>query len=178
MAKKLFLGIHLNTYQRQEISQLQSHFSADVMLIPITHLHMTLAFFGLVSNKTQRKLEKRISALRKPVFSITLNQLTHWKKAKILCISGEAKDNNLLQLVKECQLLAAALNLPRSKHVFKAHITVARKAQQLPELPTSQQLFKALLIKPKQIHLFESKSCNNGVEYRILRSWPLHKQVN
>lgn len=174
MAKKLFLGIHLDKQQCREISQLQSSFSTDLKLIPITHLHMTLAFFGLVSNKTQRKIEKRISALQQPVFSIRLNQLTHWKKAKILCITGEAKDKNLLQLVKECQLFAATLNLPYSEHVFKAHITVARNAQQLP---ASQQHFKPLLIKPKQLHLFASKSGKNGVEYRILRSWPLYQSA-
>ena len=174
MTKKLFLGICLDKQQRQEIRQLQDNFSSDVRLVPITNLHITLAFFGLVSSKTQRKLEKRISALHKPAFSVTLDQLAHWKKPRILCLTGQTKDKALLQIAKECQLLAADLDLPHSEHIFSAHITVARKALQLPQSPALQELFKPLLIKPKEIHLFESKSCDNGVEYRILRSWPLH----
>ena len=174
MIKKLFLGISLDEQQRQKIRQLQNSFDSDVRLVPINNLHMTLAFFGLVSSKTQRKLEKRISALHKPPFSVTLNQLAHWKKPKILCLTGETKDKALLQIAKECQLLAADLNLPHSEHVFRAHITVARKAHQIPQSPAPRQRFKPLLIKPNEIHLFESKSSGSSVEYQIIRSWPLH----
>lgn len=171
MTKKLFLGISLDEQQRQKIRQLQDNFDYDVRLVPIANLHITLAFFGLVSGSTQRKLDKRISALHKPLFRVTLDQLAHWKKPRILCLTGETKDKGLLQLAKECQLVAADLDLPHSEHVFRAHITVARKAHQLPQSPA---LFKPLLITPGEIHLFESKSSGNGVEYRILRSWPLH----
>lgn len=173
MTKKLFLGIALDKLQRQQIVQLQEHFPLEVRRVPAANLHMTLVFFGQVSNKTQRKLEKGISALHKPKFSVTLNKLAHWKKPKILCITGESKDKGLQQLAKDCQLLAAALDLPSSEHVFTAHITVARKARQLPP-PADGLRLEPVVLKPEEIHLFESKSVETGVEYRILRSWPLH----
>ena len=174
MTKKLFLGITLDKQQLLQLQQLQGHLGSDVRRVPTTNLHITLAFFGLVSNKTQRKLEKQLSALRKPAFSVTLNKLSHWKKPKILCVTGQTKDNALLQIAKECQLLAAALNLPSSEHIFSAHITLARKAHKLPQCPAEQLYFEPLVINPDAIHLFESKSCEKGVEYQILRSWPLH----
>lgn len=170
MTKKLFLGISLNDRQRQQIVQLQEQLGDDLRLVPAANLHITLAFFGLVSNKTQRKLEKRIAALHKPPFSVTLNELSHWKKPRILCLSGATKDKGLLQMVKECQLLAADLHLYHSEHLFTAHITLARKAQHRPVL---QIPLKPLLIKPDAVHLFESKSCPQGVEYPILGSWPV-----
>jgi 2'-5' RNA ligase len=174
MTKKLFLGISLDEQQRQEIRQLQDNFDVDVRLVPITNLHMTLAFFGPVSNKIQRKLEKGISALHKPKFCVTLNQLAHWKKPKILCLTGESKDKALQQLAKDCQLLTAALDLPSSEHVFTAHITVARKAHQIPKTSADRLHFEPVILRPEAIHLFESRSGEKGVEYRILRSWPLH----
>ncbi len=171
MMKKLFLGISLNDRQHQQIVQLQGQLGSDLRLVPAANLHMTLAFFGLVSKKTQRRLEKRITALHKPPFSITLDQLSYWKKPRILCLSGASKDKGLLQMVNECQLLATDLHLHHSEHNFTAHITLARKAQQRPVLKAP---IKPLLIKPDAIHLFESKSAPQGVEYQILRSWPVH----
>ncbi len=171
MTKKLFLGISLNDRQRQEIVRLQSYLGDDLRLVPAANLHITLAFFGQVSNKIQRKLEKRIAALHKPPFSVTLDQLSHWQKPRILCLSGASKDKGLLQIVQECQLLAADLHLHHSEHVFTAHITLARKAQHRPVL---QIPLKPLLIQPDAIHLFESKSGPQGVEYPILASWPVH----
>ncbi len=174
MTKKLFLGISLDKQQMLQIGQLQAHFGADVRLVPATNLHMTIAFFGLVSCKTRRKLEKRITALHKPQFSITLDTLSLWRKPRVLCITGQAQDKALLQIANECQLLASTLNLHPSEHIFSAHITLARKAKKMPQCPASQLLFSPLIITPSAIHLFESKSCDNGVEYQILRSWNLH----
>ncbi len=171
MMKKLFLGISLHDRQRQEIVQLQAKLGDELRLVPAANLHMTLAFFGMVSGKTQRQLEKRIAALHKPSFSITLNQVVYWQKARVLCLSGASQDKGLVEIVQACQLLAADLHLHRSEHTFTAHITLARKAQHSPDLALPLQ---PLLIKPEEIHLFESKSSPQGVEYQILRSWPVH----
>ncbi|MCW8995506.1 MAG: RNA 2',3'-cyclic phosphodiesterase [Psychromonas sp.] len=173
MTKKLFLGISLDKQQCREVAQLQEHFGTDVKLVAINNLHMTLAFFGQVSSKSQRQLEKRISGMHKPAFTITLDKLVHWQKPKILCITGKTCDSALLQITKACQLLAATLNLHKSAYLFTAHITVARKAHNLGQTPVN---FKPLTLKPQAIHLFESKNTDNGVEYLILRSWPLKQK--
>jgi len=173
MAKKLFLGILLDKQQIRQICQLQRKFNNDVKSVPSTKLHMTLAFFGVVSCKAQRKLEKRISTIHKVKFSVTLDKLTHWKKPRILCITGQATDKALLQIVSDCQLLAASLDLPITEHIFTPHITLARKAHHLPRCSDAQLMFYPLLITPDAVHLFESKSLASGVEYRILDSWTL-----
>jgi len=173
MAKKLFLGISLDKMQRQHIEQLQSRLRTDMRVIPLPNLHITVAFFGIVPHKMQRKLEKRISALHKTKFTITMDKITYWKKTKILCLTGQKQDKSLLQLAKECRLLADALNLHSSEHIFTAHLTLARKARQLPK--TLDKLsFKPVVIQPDAVHLFESKSSNKGVIYQRLRSWQLH----
>jgi 2'-5' RNA ligase len=170
MGKKLFLGVSLSELQRREIAQLQNRLGDEIKPVPLANLHMTLCFFGLVSHRKQRKLEKQLTSLHKPAFSITLNRLAHWQKPKILCICGETKDKALLEVVKECQLLANKLHLYQSNPVFRAHITVARKARQLPE---RKVYFKPLTLRPKEIHLFESQSTQTGVKYEIQHSWRL-----
>jgi len=173
MAKKLFLGISLDKQQIRQVCQLQRNFDTDVKAVSAAKLHMTLAFFGIVSCKAQRKLEKRISAISKAKFSVTLDRLAHWKKPRILCLTGQATDKALLQIVSDCQLLATSLDLQTSEHIFSPHITLARKAHHLPRCPAAQLIFTPLLISPDAVHLFESKSIASGVEYRILRSWKL-----
>lgn len=175
MAKKLFLGISLDKQQILQVCQLQRNFDPDVKTVPAENLHMTLAFFGIVSGKAQRKLEKRISAISKAKFSVTLDRLAHWKKPRILCLTGLNTDKALLQIVNNCQLLARSFDLQTSEHAFSAHLTLARKAHHLPHVPAAQLIIKPLLLKPDEVHLFESKSIAGGVEYRVLRSWKLQQ---
>jgi 2'-5' RNA ligase len=170
MSKKLFLGIALDKSQIQMIGRLQENFDPGVRLIPAANLHMTIAFFGLVSAQQQAELETQLSAIAKRRFSVTLDTLAYWHKPRILCIKGQADDKALLQIVSKSQALAASLGLYESEHSFTAHITVARKAK---NMPASELNFNPLRITPSVIHLFESKNSSQGVEYPILRSWAL-----
>jgi len=170
MSKKLFLGIALNKQQIQIIGQLQDNFDTRVRLVPAANLHMTLAFFGQVSGQQQQQLEMQLSALCRRRFSVTLDTLAYWHKPGVLCIKGQAKDNALLQIVAETQVIAASLGLHKSEHSFTPHITVARKAK---NRPAAQLHFDPLVIIPGVIHLFESVSSVQGVSYPILRSWNL-----
>lgn len=171
MAKKLFLGTTVDKQQISIIRDLQDNFEPAVRLVPAANLHMTLAFFGLVSVEKQLQLEAQLSALCKAKFSVTLDTLTYWRKPRALCITGQANDKGLLKIVDESQSIAASLGLHESEHTFTAHITVARKVEQMP---ASQASFEPLIIAPIAIHLFESKSSDQGVEYHVVRSWDLH----
>lgn len=170
MNKKLFLGIALNKQQSQIISQLQDHFGQALWRVPAANLHMTIAFFGPVSVEKQQTLQVQLAAIGKRRFSVTLDTLTYWQKPRSLCITGEADDKALLQIVAESQSVAAALGLHQSDHSFTPHITIARKAQRVPPL---QLNFDPLILTPSTVHLFESVSGAQGVTYPILRSWDL-----
>ncbi len=171
MTKKLFLGIALDKQQRRHLYKLQSSFKTDVRLVPTTNLHMTLAFFGPLSSTEQQWLEKNITAMNRAKFTVILDTLVYWKKPRILCITGAAEDPALQSLAQQSKLLANTFNEHANEHTFRAHITLARKAKSLPD---SQELFTPLIIHADTVQLFESKSTDTGVEYRILHSWPLY----
>ncbi|WP_019612712.1 RNA 2',3'-cyclic phosphodiesterase [Psychromonas ossibalaenae] len=171
MTKKLFLGIALDKQQRHQLYRLQSSFDTDVRLVPTTNLHMTLAFFGPLSSPEQQRLEKQITAMNRSRFNVNLDTLAHWKKPRILCLTGQTSDPALLQLAQQSNQLANAFNKCPNEHLFRAHITLARRSKSLPD---NQKPFTPVRIDAHSIHLFESKSTDSGVEYRILRSWPLH----
>jgi len=167
MTKRLFLGISLDKQQTEQIQQLQSKLPADSRLVCTTNLHMTLAFLGSVSAQRQRQIEKQISAMVKPKFSVTLDTLAYWKKPKVLCLKGKANNQALWQLAEECSLLIP-LTHNKNEHEYLPHITLARKAKHAVKL-----IIKPFAIQAEVMHLFESKSSNEGVKYNILRSWDL-----
>jgi RNA 2',3'-cyclic 3'-phosphodiesterase len=169
MTKRLFLGIALGKQQRQQLSDLQGYFNSELRLVPAPNLHMTLIFLGLVPEHIQQQLEEQITLMNKPKFNLTLDKLAHWKKPKILCITGKVEDPALSKLAKNCYTLAEKFNLQTTKHPFTPHITLARKAKHLPTFVD----IKPLLLTPPAIHLFHSQSTINGVKYQILRSWDL-----
>jgi len=169
MTKRLFLGIALDKQQTQQLIELQADFDSAVRLVPAKNLHLTLRFLGLIDAETEQQLEQQISLMDKPKFSLTLDSLEHWTKPKILCLTGQNEDPALSMLAKNCSALASQLNLYEDKNPFTAHITLARKAK---NLPTSMNI-KPLVLMPTTIHLFHSQSTVDGVKYQILRSWNL-----
>ncbi|RTR31557.1 2'-5' RNA ligase family protein [Shewanella atlantica] len=162
------------------------------------NFHMTLAFLGAVSDEVRAQLESTldsfyaINASQWPSFDVTLDTLTLWRKPQVLCLSGKPDDPNLQIAVDRCRYAAREAGLfsgkadkpnKSSELSFTPHITLFRKAKKIPESHLPQTgLLRAQLIErslipmtlsPEQMHLYESVSSAEGVEYRILRSWTL-----
>jgi|GEM_PF-532962 len=163
------------------------------------NFHMTLAFLGVVSDEMQAHLELALDSFNLskesqwPAFDVTLDTLTLWRKPQVLCLSGKLDDLSLQLTVDRCRHAAKEAGLfcgktnksnTNDEFTFTPHITLFRKAKQIPEnhLPQTgllqTQLIKHSLIpmtlSPQQMHLYESLSTSKGVEYRILRSWTLN----
>lgn len=167
--KRVFLGFSLTQAQTQSIKAIQAQLPEDMRLVPSANLHMTLAFFGAATPAQLAILVDKISLLHKPQFSVTLDTLSHWAKPKILCLRGKADDKYLQQLAKDTQTLAGELALHCSEHQFNPHITLSRKAKtQINNID-----YQPMLLQPSQLHLFESYSGANGVEYPALHTWKL-----
>lgn len=173
MAKRLFLGIALDKQQTQQICQLQAQLDKSLRLVPAQNLHMTLAFFGLVSDEIQAQLEEQVSMMHKPKFRQTLDTLTHWEKPMVLCLKGENINPVLAQLAKESYSLTYLFNLQKNVHLFAPHITLARKVKSMQQNIAASVVIKPLLLSPTAMHLYHSQSTDSGVNYQILRGWQL-----
>lgn len=162
------------------------------------NFHMTLAFLGAVSDEVQVQLESTldsfyaINANQWPSFDVTLDTLTLWRKPQVLCLSGKPDDPNLQVAVDRCRYAAREAGLfcgkadksnKSGEPAFTPHITLFRKAKKIPQaqLPETNLLREELIerslipvtLSPQQMHLYESVSTSDGVEYHILRSWAL-----
>ncbi|WOT05653.1 RNA 2',3'-cyclic phosphodiesterase [Shewanella youngdeokensis] len=168
--KRVFLGFSLTPQQTAQVQAIQQQLPKSVRLVPARNLHVTLAFLGQVNSSTLDALILAVDALEKPGFAVSLDLVEHWQQPKILCLKGQASDPSLISLANAGQLLAKQLRLHQSEHEFTPHITLSRKAK----MAVHNLSYVPLIMQPTALHLFESFSGNNGVEYPILHSWQLN----
>ncbi|MFV0597681.1 RNA 2',3'-cyclic phosphodiesterase [Shewanella sp.] len=189
MLQRLFLGFAPTCIQRQQLLQLQQSLRSQLAphANPVTqaNLHLTLAFLGLVNQTQLAQLIQGVDKLSKPKFTVTLDSIAVWPKAQVYCLKGENVSTELALLASQAQDLAKQLQLHRSEHPFRPHISLFRKAKslgvfeneltlrELAQRDLAHAQMTALTLAPEQLHLYLSTSGDCGVEYQILHSWSL-----
>lgn len=174
--KRLFLGFAPTAAEKTSLLKLQQaceqadeQSGPGLKKVTAANLHLTLAFLGQVTAKQQRDLLAAIPGLPLKHFRVRLEHLCFWPGPKILCLTGTAEDPALMALAKAAQQLADDLGLHSSEYDYRPHITLMRRAGNLPKL----EHIPTLDFTPSELQLYESLSTPTGVEYRILASWPL-----
>ncbi|WP_412514347.1 RNA 2',3'-cyclic phosphodiesterase [Shewanella indica] len=174
--KRLFLGFSPAAAERASLLKLQlaceqayEPSAPSLKKVTEANLHLTLAFLGQVTAEQLEDLLAAIPGLPLKRFRVRLEHLSFWPGPKILCLAGIAEDPALMALAKAAQQLATNLELHSSEYDYRPHITLMRRANNLPELED----VPTLDLTPSELQLYESLSTPTGVEYRILTSWPL-----
>lgn len=136
------------------------------------NLHLTLRFLGQSSAATAQQLCQALDEYSNnhalPAFATELNQLEFWPGPKVLCLAGAVTDPGLPRLDQLLNTLALQLGFAARQHPLRPHITLARKAQQLPAVSVAPLRFTGT-----ELVLYHSDSTPAGVCYRPLASWPL-----
>ncbi|MFB9937575.1 RNA 2',3'-cyclic phosphodiesterase [Shewanella indica] len=174
--KRLFLGFSPAAAERASLLKLQQACeqayepsAPGLKKVTEANLHLTLAFLGQVTAEQLGDLLAAIPGLPLKRFRLRLEHLCFWPGPKILCLAGIAEDPALMALAKAAQQLATNLELHSSEYDYRPHITLMRRANNLPELED----VPTLNLTPSELQLYESLSTPTGVEYQILASWPL-----
>ncbi|NRA55189.1 MAG: RNA 2',3'-cyclic phosphodiesterase [Gammaproteobacteria bacterium] len=169
MTKRLFLGISPDSDQVAPLAALQQQLAPTGRPARLANLHMTLFYLGQCDHDLCHAITMAISQLPLAQFSVSLTTLELWQKPKIICFAGIAQDCVLSQLVYDLETIAVSLGLDPAPHKYRPHITLIRKAKTLPCLTS----INTLTLKPQQLHLYHSVSSPMGVQYHIIKSWPL-----
>ncbi|TVL13984.1 RNA 2',3'-cyclic phosphodiesterase [Shewanella algae] len=174
--KRLFLGFAPTMAERASLLTLQQACeqtdepsAPGLKKVIEANLHLTLAFLGQVTAEQHGDLLAAIPGLPLKRFRVRLEHLCFWPGPKILCLAGTAEDPALMALAGAAQQLATNLGLHNSEYDYRPHITLMRRAGNLPKL----EHIPTLDLTPSELQLYESLSTPTGVEYRILASWPL-----
>jgi 2'-5' RNA ligase len=144
----------------------------QIKWVSSANLHLTLRFLGQSSAATAQQLCQSLDEYADkralPAFVAELTQLEYWPAPKVLCLAGAATDPGLQRLDLRLDQLALQLGFAARQHPLRPHITLARKAQQLPAVPAAPLRFAGT-----ELVLYHSDSTTAGVWYRPLARWPL-----
>ena len=184
--KRTFIGFSVPTNHLQGLidiqQQLTSQLNAAATEVHSTNLHITAAFLGQTSKADIQEIDDAISLMSLNCFTQTLESISYWPKAKILCIEGVVSIE-LSNIVEQLTQLTKQLNLHQIQHDYRPHVSLFRHVK----IPSSTQTLmneltintsKMIKLTPinfdiTELTLFESKSTPVGVEYLALKSWPL-----
>jgi 2'-5' RNA ligase len=144
-------------------------------------LHLTLAFLGEVDESQLPQLTDRASRSVSPYAPFTVRVdgggvFPDWRRPRVVWLA--LRDGDLLQrLGNDVVSMCAALGFP-SDHPFRAHLTIGRVADRLPE--AEREVLRAKLVTAQTHHfdvtrvkLMRSVLGRAGSVYSELASFPL-----
>jgi len=134
------------------------------------NLHLTLVFLGSVDDAVVECLLERAAAIRRPDFTLTLERLGWFRRARVTWLAPERIPAALQGLVDDINAAVRGCGLATEEgRPYRPHLTLSRKAMRPPRKE-----------EPDPIHWHISDFClvesiirDTGPEYRILQRWVL-----
>ncbi len=167
--KRLFFALWPDNNSRQQIAQINQQITFPNMrkLIP-DNLHITLVFLGNVDDAIATAVQQRAGDIIAPPISLQFDELDYWVKPKVVCLTCQRQPKAVYQLVNALTAMLTEYPVRVEQRPYRAHITLARKAKQRPELN-----FSPVVINADSFALVESISTEKGVRYQVRERWLL-----
>jgi 2'-5' RNA ligase len=150
------------TLAREQIHRQAKRVAAD-------NLHVTLAFPGNVTATVQACLEEAAGGLMGSPFELAIDRLGYWPGPRIVWAAPSETPAALWFLAAALRDVLVTCGLEPETRPYQAHITLARKAGRAPDITRVPPIPWSI----RQFCLVESVSGPAGVNYRVLRAWPL-----
>jgi len=168
--KRLFFALWPDNAIRKQINGLnQSITSADLNKVYLDNLHVTLVFLGQVDSKSEAKIIACTDNISQPAFSLHFEQLVFWKKPRILCLTTQQYDPQLLILLNALKNIVRQCGVQTEDRPYRPHITLARKATQ-----NISRKIGPIKWQAQSFCLLQSCSTPSGVKYQVLQRWDLN----
>lgn len=132
-------------------------------------LHITLAFLGQVDEARLACVEAAAEAISCTPFSLELDRRGAWPGPRVAWLAPSSVPPDLAGLVDALWQGLAGCGFTREARPFSPHVTLLRKAGQLPDT----ELTTAIPWVAESFVLAESVSGPAVPRYRIRRRWPL-----
>jgi 2'-5' RNA ligase len=175
-ARRLFFALWPDDSQRRALE----HAAAKAIRhsggrpVPVTNLHVTLAFLGNVAaarlpelQRMAREQAARLAPDAPAIFEFA--RLAHWKEAQILCALAAEPSPSASALAMALQEAAAALGLSPDRKPFQAHVTLARKVVR----PAALLKLHPVVWRFDAFALIDSRTEPSGPVYSVVDSYPL-----
>ncbi len=146
---------------------------------PLESLHLTLRFFGELSEDKADDLDAELATITGPAFDLTLSGVGVFKDgAAPRAVWAGAEDNPLVKrLASRCESAARRAGLAADRRAFRAHVTLAYLAGADPARVAAwvqeHNLLKSPLLPVQAFGLYSSRRVEAGAVYRLERRYAL-----
>jgi 2'-5' RNA ligase len=136
------------------------------------NLHLTLIFMGSMTAQRRACAEVVADGIIGKAFKLRLERIGHWSRSQVVWFAPQETPEPLINLVRQLnQGLVACGHHQIETRPYQAHITLARKVA--GHFPTNQ--VAPLVWQVEYFYLVQSVTYPDGVQYHLLRTWPLAK---
>jgi 2'-5' RNA ligase len=146
---------------------------------PIESLHLTLRFFGELSEDKADDLDAELATIAGTPFDLTLSEVGVFEDGSApRAVWVGAQDNpELRRLASRCETAARRAGLPRETRGFRPHVTLAYlKGAEPPQVAAWVQennLLKSPPFPVRAFGLYSSRRGEAGASYQLERRYPL-----
>ncbi|MTI64542.1 RNA 2',3'-cyclic phosphodiesterase [Methylophaga sp.] len=166
--KRLFFALWPDDQTRAQIDALNHSIDEPGRKLVPDNLHITLVFLGNVEEDIARAVQRDAAMIQGSPITLQFDELDYWRRPRVMCLTCHRQPKNLYSLVNALTKMLESYPLRLDKRHYRAHITLARKAQRRPA-----KNFKPITVHAKDFALVESVSTERGVRYDVLEKWPL-----
>ena len=173
---RLFAGIEIPEDIRDELSALEMPLSG-ANWVDVDNLHLTLRFFGDISDAQARDVTDLLETMGANAFSLTISGLGTFGTDPHTLFANIEPTPALEALARGCDRAASGAGLPPQKRPFRPHITLARMQYadpiKLARFLTINATIKFEAIFIHRFALFSSKPRTGGGPYVTEQLYPL-----
>lgn len=167
---RIFFALWPPDNVRQQLTEQTRPFLPEsVRVTKASNLHLTLAFIGIVDSTALRRYRQVAKTIRFPAFKITLDQPGCFERAGVLWLGSSQNNRALQSFVSLLNTGLAAAGYLANDKPFVPHVTLARKYKS----PEAVAMPVSINWWVRDFALVESCSGSEGVEYRVIHTWPL-----
>jgi 2'-5' RNA ligase len=140
-------------------------------LVRSENLHLTLTFMGNMTAQQRACAEIIADNIIGKAFKLPLERIGHWSRSQVVWFAPQGIPEPLINLVRQLNQGLVTCGYQIETRPYQAHITLARKV--VERFPTNQ--VAPLVWEVECFYLVQSVTCPEGVQYHLLRTWPLAK---
>lgn len=142
------------------------------------NLHLTLAYYGNVSDNTAHDLDAALSEIRMPPMTLRLSNVGQFGGYEPHTLwAGIQQNNDILHLAKKCRSPMNKLGITKDKHAYTPHVTLAYlaniPAQNLAAYLSRHAMFETPEFTVNRFSLYSSHPGKHQSRYDEEASYPL-----
>lgn len=175
---RLFVAIDLPELQRLQVERLYPLPLAGAKAVPLTQLHLTLAFLGEIHETRISEIKKNLATVGFTPFQLgiaAMGAFPNAKRPRVLWLGTEAKPE-LLVLQQEIEKVLRNFGWKPEARAFTPHFTLARfkfsRADEVENFLTRHAGFKSEPWEVREFLLYSSDLTPQGAIHTVRQNYP------